>query len=412
MRELARKPVPQGPCASEALTPSLSATLRSAAAGAPLAESDRADFEPRFGVSLAHVRVHTDPISRTLTNSLGAEGFTRGSDVYFAKPPERGVLAHELAHAAQDNPPEVLHLQPAYDAKAAAKKINAALTAKTVDKKALLAALAVHARDAAHAASLKSEYKTAFGKELEADLKAKLKVDTLSRALFLLHGPLPETRRYSDVTIDKAGTEEHKAKAGGGTISVRKGVDFTLAKDKTQKFTDAFSVAYSGTGFADTHIVQTLWAEIIATTGGKAKHVPRSGLGSTGGKMDLTTNIKNPQMVIDAHAASPFYEEGSSSARTASGLTIFDRPFEFKHVIEEEFDKGATQVVERDHFDTFLIQKEKPVYHVVIVVEWVYTSKTAFTRKTDVKSGTAVTALPAAVKKQLVKQHPKYEYIR
>ncbi len=412
MREHARKPVPQGPCASADLTPSLDARLRATAGGgAPLADSDRAHFEPRFGVSLAHVRVHSDPDARTLTNSLGAEGFTRGSDVYLAKPPQRSVLAHELAHVAQRNPPDVLHLQPAYDAKATAKKINAALTARTVDTNALLAALGVHARDATQAASLKSEYKTEFGKELEADLKAKLKADTLSRALFLLNGPVPETRRWSDVTIDQAGTEEHKAKAGGGTISVHKGVDFTVTSDSS-KFTGAFSVAYSGTGSADTHMLQTIWAEIIATKRGKDKHVARTGLGSAAGPMELTTNPKNPKMKLDARPASPFYEEGSSSARTATGLTIFDRPSEFTHVIMEEFDDGATKVVERDHFDIFLIQEEKPVYYVSVVVEWVYTSKTASTRTTQVKSGKAVTALPAMVKKQLVKQHPKFEYIR
>jgi hypothetical protein len=412
MREHARKPVPQGPCASADLTTSLAARLRAAGAGAPLAESDRAHFEPRLGVSLAHVRVHVDPEARTLTNSLGAEGFTRGSDVYIAKPPQRSVLAHELAHVAQRNPPDVLHLQPAYDAKATAKKINAALTARTVDKVALLAALAVHARDATQAASLKSEYKTEFGKELEADLKAKkLDADTLSRALFLLHGPVPETRRWSDVTIDAAGTEEHKANVGGGTISVHKGVDFTVKSDSS-KFTGAFSVAYSGAGSADTHVLQTIWAEIVATKRGKDKHVPRSGLGTAAGPMELTTNPKSPNMKLDARPASPFYEEGSSSARTATGLTIFDRPSEFTHVIMEEFDDGATKVVERDHFDIFLIQEEKPVYYVSVVVEWVYTSKTASTRTTLVKSGKAVTALPAMVKKQLVKQHPRFEYIR
>lgn len=85
------------------------ATLRSAEGqGTPLPPALRAAWEPRFGASLADVRVHTGPAAHQLSRSLNAQAFTHGRDIFFSAgryaPDTRGgqdLLAHELAHVVQ-----------------------------------------------------------------------------------------------------------------------------------------------------------------------------------------------------------------------------------------------------------------------------------------------------------------------
>jgi hypothetical protein len=77
-------------------------------AGAPLPGRERAFFEPRFGGSFAHVRVHADGESAWLARELNARAFTVGRDVFFGageyRPGTvagRHLLAHELTHVVQ-----------------------------------------------------------------------------------------------------------------------------------------------------------------------------------------------------------------------------------------------------------------------------------------------------------------------
>jgi hypothetical protein len=79
-------------------------------AGAPLAEDVRQDMESRFDEGLGEVRIHSDPQSADLAESLNAEAFTSGRDVYFAAgkyapntPSGQRLLAHELTHTLQQN---------------------------------------------------------------------------------------------------------------------------------------------------------------------------------------------------------------------------------------------------------------------------------------------------------------------
>ncbi|MEV0390276.1 DUF4157 domain-containing protein [Nonomuraea sp. NPDC050643] len=76
--------------------------------GQPLRAADRAFFEPRLGVDLSSVRVHTGSAAGAAARSLRAKAYTVGSDVVFGPgryAPESGegrlLLAHELAHVAQ-----------------------------------------------------------------------------------------------------------------------------------------------------------------------------------------------------------------------------------------------------------------------------------------------------------------------
>ena len=412
-----------GAAASPVVTPSVAARLASSAMrGAPLPQTERTFFEPSIGRSLDDVRVHADSEAATLADALGAEAFTHGRDVYFAAgryAPQatsgRRLLAHELAHVAQQAVPGSavgIQREPAADAKALAKQVHAALTVTPIDKTALFKALDSPGRDATKVTALKTTYKTDYGTELEAALASALEGDDLAKAHFLLNAPPPDTDTHSDATVDKAGTEAHKAKVGGGEVSAHTGVEYT--KSSGAKRTEAYSVGYAGSGSSDAHFIQFLWSEIVATQPDKqAAFVDKKGLVTSNGTMDLTIDSTKPKYKVDSGpSGSPFYETDGIDVRTSTGTTIYDRPLEFADVIAKQFDAKATQVVERDHFDVFLVTGYKTVYRVSLVVQWTYTSKTDVTRTTTFSSGSAVTALPKDVKAALVKEYPKFDYVQ
>jgi hypothetical protein len=79
--------------------------------GQPLSRSLRAFFEPRFGRSFDHVRIHTDPAASAAAQEIDAAAFTLGPHIAFAcgqyrpdVPAGRYLLAHELTHVAQQGP--------------------------------------------------------------------------------------------------------------------------------------------------------------------------------------------------------------------------------------------------------------------------------------------------------------------
>ncbi len=86
--------------------------------GQPLADSGRRFFEPRFGQSLEHVRVHNDAAAHQSARALHARAFTSGNDIVFANQqyaPEtqggKSLLAHELAHTIQQKTPSAPAVQ-------------------------------------------------------------------------------------------------------------------------------------------------------------------------------------------------------------------------------------------------------------------------------------------------------------
>ena len=76
--------------------------------GRSLAESERAYFEPRFGVDFSRVRVHTDTRAADSARAVNARAFTMGQDVVFGTgqyspgtASGNRLLAHELTHVIQ-----------------------------------------------------------------------------------------------------------------------------------------------------------------------------------------------------------------------------------------------------------------------------------------------------------------------
>ena len=76
----------------------------------PLAESEHAYFEPRFGVDFSQVRLHSDAQAAESARAVNAKAHTLGQDVVFGtgqdKPGTsegRRLMAHELTHVVQQS---------------------------------------------------------------------------------------------------------------------------------------------------------------------------------------------------------------------------------------------------------------------------------------------------------------------
>jgi uncharacterized protein DUF4157/protein-glutamine gamma-glutamyltransferase-like protein len=93
------------------ITPAVAARLDvTKGTGAPLSQPARSFMEPRFGCDFSAVRVHTGSEAAWLNQAFSSLAFTRQRDIYFAAGnynPEsttgRRLLAHELAHVAQED---------------------------------------------------------------------------------------------------------------------------------------------------------------------------------------------------------------------------------------------------------------------------------------------------------------------
>ena len=93
-----------------------------ASGGEPLATDMRSYFEPRFGYDLSGVRVHTHARAQAAARAITARAYTLGANIAFADgefaprtSEGRRLLAHELAHVAQQTAPTQLRraLEPA-----------------------------------------------------------------------------------------------------------------------------------------------------------------------------------------------------------------------------------------------------------------------------------------------------------
>jgi hypothetical protein len=91
-------------------TPLRAAGLGDLGEGRPLPRGVRGFFEPRLGLDLAGVRVHTGDAAEAATAALGARAFAYGADIVFGPgelapqtPAGMRLLAHELVHVAQQS---------------------------------------------------------------------------------------------------------------------------------------------------------------------------------------------------------------------------------------------------------------------------------------------------------------------
>ncbi|PWT95573.1 MAG: hypothetical protein C5B55_01135 [Blastocatellia bacterium] len=411
----------------------------------------------------AGIHLHTDNSAAKSADSLGAAAYTQGRDIYFGRgkyapfaSEGRELLAHELTHALLNEPseqstrllsqtdivsnddpsereadsigrypssarwrhvermslptPGSIHRAPLTEAEVA-QKLHDAIAGVGVDEPAIIDLLKSLNRDATKIKKVKDAYAARFRSDLEAEIRLSLSGDAQAQALFHLNAP-PPAKPETSLTPVKAGTEKLKEKVGDGEVSVHTEVEYKVGEATR---TGGFSIGYSGGKSEESRWIQFLWSEILSTqTDGSVKHVAATGLPVQGGRtVDLTTDPTSPKYHVDsAKTDTPLYEVGGINIRTTTGTTIYDRPGEFSDIIAKQFDAGATKVIEKDHFDDFLVREYKTIYRVSLVVTWEYTSKTSVTRTTTFQSGSAATGMPSDFKRELVKEYPRFDYIQ
>lgn len=69
--------------------------------GIPLGEEKKSHLEDMMGKNLDHVRVHTGDAARTLSDSIAAQAFAHGDDVFIPDEKNEHLLAHEVVHTVQ-----------------------------------------------------------------------------------------------------------------------------------------------------------------------------------------------------------------------------------------------------------------------------------------------------------------------
>lgn len=517
--------------------------------GTPLAEGVRTSMESEFGSDFSAVRLHTGPHAAQLNRAAGAEAVTTGTDIYFARgaPADdrggRSLLAHELTHVVQqaggaggptgtvsraDDAAEVEARRvavalggaggnqavqrlvgraagvvqrsalPAPDNTAIAEQVHAAMAGWGTDEEAIFVALQQLRRDAAAITAAKAAYRSAYGADLEVDLRDELSgseldlaleligagtaaavpsgppatpaehetaakrlheamagwgtdeeavyavlipfhrdaaalgtlkttyqglygdaladditsefsSDELSYALFLLNAP-PTAVPGGSTVINAPGAEVLNVPVEGGAISAHTGVDFTAGSHGTEGFT----IGYTGGLSAESHWLQFIWREIIATHPVVGESwVADSITTSSNRPYQLTTDPDEPVYNTDSKdPKNPFYEAGFAANRTADSTTVIDMPGPALAKVRAQFAAGATRVVSRAHFSTFLIRDYRTVAQVGIDVEWVFASVAEPPRVQTLRSGGKTTALPEAMRDTLIRQYPDFAYIR
>jgi len=299
--------------------------------------------------------------------------------------------------------------------KAVAKTLYNAMNGAGTDEEAIYSALIPFNRDATKLQKLKDTYQNEFsggltGKGLEEDIKDEMSSDELAYALYLLNAPPPKQPHPDEVTVNNAGTEAHTSQVPGGNVSVHTGTEMQVGSNN---YTEAFSMGYQGGLAAETRWLQFIWREIVVTHPTKGTYRVNRAITTTGGTYNLTTDPTSPNYNTDsADSNSPFYEAAFVDNRTADATTIFDLPSSMNNIVQSEFAAGATQVVSRAHFNTYLIRDYKTLHHVYLQVEWNYTSPTVPPRTQTVQSASAVDSLPADMKARLVQQYPSFAYIQ
>ena len=102
--------------------------------GSPLPEETKGFMESRFNADFSSVRVHTDSTASRMNESIHAQAFTQGQDIYFNSgkySPNsnegKSLLAHELTHVLQQKGEEISQIQKQEKAENNPKKGNSLL---------------------------------------------------------------------------------------------------------------------------------------------------------------------------------------------------------------------------------------------------------------------------------------------
>jgi hypothetical protein len=226
------------------------------------------------------------------------------------------------------------------------------------------------------------------------------------------------TSTASQVTENTAGTKQKEEKVGSGTVTVRTDIQGTFPAGSRNNL---FALTYKGPDSKDNHWLQFIHREIIGINADGSAHPQTGSIATTGGSYKLTTGGTDKvngaptkdNYNTDTAGSTPFYESGGINNRTADATTMYDQPAAADARVQAAFSAGATRVLSRAHFDTFLVTVDKVTYHVQIDVVYDYSSAAATpTPVTTMSSAGAAATLPAAIKQKFDEQWPDYKFIK
>ena len=330
-------------------------------------------------------------------------------------------MACELINIKADaRTPDIVGKKPTTDDEytAVVERLSSALTGASRDIDAVFGSLMPFNRDRDALDKLKTAYQTWQQTHhrtttLDDDIKgAGLDKDQRSYALYLLNAP-PPGRPHTAATVDDAGTEGFSANVPGGAVSAHTGTKYTRGGRQRPA---GFSIGYEGGLASESHWLQFIWREIIVTNAAGAERRLNDPITTSGGHYNLTTDPAHPVYNTDSDPPNPFYESTGISNRTAEATTIFDYPGEPVAWVNREFRRGASRVVSRAHFNSFLIRDYKTLERVSIDIEWTFNSLIPAgappAGRTYATSGAKVDKLPDDMKTVLVAQFPAFDYIQ
>jgi hypothetical protein len=229
---------------------------------------------------------------------------------------------------------------------------------------------------------------------------------------FQKHAPDPSNVGLRGIVTDR-GTLQHEGEVDdGGMVKVRTGTDFQAANGKD--FEDGFSLKFKGKGAARSSWLQFIWREIeVDDPVGGHRMLPDVVETEHGAPYRLTTDPAAPYYNVDSgDPANPFYEADNANNRGLGSTMMFDAPGAGDPLIQREFAAGATRVVSRAHFTTYLVQDMDVLYAVNIDIEWEYLRAAVPARKQQrVSSAHNVTSLDPAMRERLVLQYPAIDYL-
>lgn len=239
----------------------------------------------------------------------------------------------------------------------------------------------------------------------------------------LSHVPAVTDTSRTDITEASAGTTQHTGTVGTGTsqgtVTLRTGVDTTSV------YHSMFAISYRGPDSANAHWLQFIWREIIGVHADGSSHpVAATIRTTTANSYDLTANgtaTANGTPGVSNYntdsisATDPMYESEATANRTADATTMYDQPAAQATYVQAAFRNGATRVVSRAHFDTFLIRNDHVAYRVQTNVVWDIASAAAATTAgggtATAGSTGAATSLPDTIRTRFHAQYPAYTFI-
>jgi uncharacterized protein DUF4157 len=311
-----------------------------ASPGRPLDPQTAAQLSAAFGHDFGKVRVHTDERAAAAADALGAVAYTRGEDMVFARgryapgtPTGRQVLAHEAAHVVQQarwGPP-----RPGVAPPGAASE-----------------------RQADAAAVLLPQTTWPVGRDWLRSWAAPERPWEVQPQRVTTTGT-PAVRE------PRVGMAPGTQGPAVGMVEVRTGEAVEVSPGTI--ISNLIALEYRGVRTADTHWLQFVWFEMTAVTPAGTVRFAAS-IPTTSGTLPFTTDPAAPVWAVDSGPDSPWYESGALAITTSQSRAMFDAPggssaaglaaAVFAQVAD------ASWVTFTAHFDTYLVQANRPMYHV------------------------------------------------